>query len=216
VAVSTGRPQILSRWPVGTELARHTRVNRKCGPSWIGGIEVTQRQRLIDSLKEYRVAVLVGALTVVAGVGLAQEHRSPLVIPAAEFHNDGLAPESYTFNTTGGYISGHGYEITMVAPVYLPHSVTVERLEVVVADGSNACVPANVSVGLLAFDYSGGSYYWMAGCAVTVDSLTQMQVLSDNTVSFATIDNLTRGYFVRVKLCSQLHAFQAVRIYYTE
>ena len=45
-------------------------------------------------------------------------HSSPLVIPAAAFHNDGEDPSGFWFHPEG-HFEGNGYGVKMIAAVYL-------------------------------------------------------------------------------------------------
>ncbi len=65
----------------------------------------------------------------------SQQYVSPLVIPAADFTDDGFDPDSLFFPFGGGYFQGNSANYgCLVAPAYLPNGVTVTDIFVSVYD----------------------------------------------------------------------------------
>ena len=70
-------------------------------------------------------------------LGPAKLWRAPLVIPAAEFRNDGGNTEGF-YQDPAGHLVGTGSNSTMFAPVYLPDGVTVTAMTAHVYDNTNS------------------------------------------------------------------------------
>jgi hypothetical protein len=140
---------------------------------------------------------------------------SPLIVPAADFANNGTNPGEEEFYSSEGYMSGRTNSVlTLVAPVQLPNGAVITRVEMAVFDiGDCASVP-DVQLQLRSYNYGTGATLLHA--SVTSSNTTTMQVFADATVDSATVDNLSRGYYLVVNMCGVFQGFQGARIFYTE
>jgi hypothetical protein len=149
------------------------------------------------------------------GVRGVKSWQTPLVIPAAGFVSNGVDPEGHYFHA-GGYLNGEGYDNRMVAPVYLPDGATVREIQAMVYDNTDSCgtIP-NVGAGLHRVSFNDGTASDMA-YTITSGHSSSPQVISDSSISGATIDNDLYAYWVHLDFCSMSHRIYAVVVYYTE
>lgn len=161
-----------------------------------------------------RFLVLIVAFCLVATPGWATGHSSPLVIPAAAFHNDGQDPEGFYFHQNGR-LEGQGSGVTMVAAATLPQGATVVGFTLHGVDGTDACEVPSINAWLYRVEISDGDVSLMASIATSGASVT-MQHPTDDTIGFAAVSNFLYRYYVRVDFCGYTHDFYAVDIEYTE
>ncbi len=94
------------------------------------------------------IIVLVCAASLMAPAPIwAVGYSSPMVIPAAAFHNDGEDPNGFYFNQNG-YLEGDGTSVKMFAAAYLPQGAAVESLTLYAIDGTDACTVPSVNAWL--------------------------------------------------------------------
>jgi len=142
-------------------------------------------------------------------------YSSPMVVPAAAFHNDGEDPSGFFFHPDG-YLEANGSPVSMYAAVYLPDGATVESVTLKAVDGSDTCsAQASVTAVLDRASISSETIHQMALVSTTGASST-MQSPTDSTVFYETISNIHYRYYLRVLLCSASHHFYSVEINYSE
>jgi hypothetical protein len=148
------------------------------------------------------------AMTVgdIPGVG----YTSPLVIPAADFSDDGNDPDGFYFDFAGGYINGDG-TACLKAPVYLPNGVVVTSVWASLYDNA----PGSVMVRMRRVDVSSGTSNVMASLGTESDS-TAIQQRSDSSIGDAQIDYPSYAYYLTVCLNYAGHRLYSVRIYYAQ
>lgn len=158
--------------------------------------------------------VLLAALCGVAVPALGG-YQSPLVIPAAAFHENGDHPEAFFFHPNG-YLEAEGTNVTFTAAVYLPGSATVRRVTLNAYDNTDSCSSPSVNSWLFRRHVSTSEVDSMASLATAPGASSSLQQVEDRTISFALIDNISYVYFIRVDLCGYSHRLYSVVIDYTE
>lgn len=161
-----------------------------------------------------RFLFLMAALCMLVAPGWAAGHTSPLVIPAAAFHNDGQDPEGFYFHQDG-HLEGEGSGVIMVAAATLPQAATVVGFTLHAVDGTDACDVPSINAWLYRVEISNGDVSLMANVA-TSGASSVMQHPTDPTIAFAAVSNFLYRYYVRVDFCGYTHDFFAVDIEYTE
>jgi hypothetical protein len=148
----------------------------------------------------------------VQGLDIAgQPFLSPLVIPAADFRNDGFSPNSYFFPFGGGYIQSQGSTACMMAPAYLPQGATATQMSVSIYDNGGTTRP---SLYLYRVDNFGGTVVTMGSVATTATS-TSIRVISDASILFPSVSYPTYSYYVAGCLYSVDQHLYSVRLYYS-
>lgn len=167
-------------------------------------------------MKSLVIITLGAAIATAALPTLALDgYTSPMVVPAAAFHNDGVDPDGFFFRPDG-YLEGEGSPVMMYAAVYLPNFATVDSITLNAVDGSDSCTAqASVQAILNRASMTTETIYQMARASTTGASST-MQSPTTSSIGVATIDNLYYRYYLRVQFCSTTHRFYSVEIHYSE
>jgi hypothetical protein len=154
-------------------------------------------------------------MAVSAPVGAQGGWQSPLLIPAAEFENNGVDPLEDNFYDVDGYFSGTGdQELIMVAVVRLPNFATITRFEAAMVDIGDCPTVPDPIVELRSADYGSGAPILHA--SVIANDNPNMEIFADTSIQDGYVNNLSRAYFVVVKMCGVFQGFQGVRVHYTE
>ena len=103
----------------------------------------------------------------------------------------------------------------MYAPAYLPQGAVVTKVTAYVYDNDDSCASPNISVRLRRVELASGSYYEMS-LVSTSGASGSVQTIVDDSVSYATIDNINYAYFVFVYICSDAHHLNGVAISYVD
>lgn len=141
--------------------------------------------------------------------------QSPLLIPAAEFENNGVLPVEDKFFDSDGYFSGRQNAVlNMMAPVQLPNSATITRFEAAMVDIGDCPSVPDVEVELRRVNFSTGATNVLA--TVISNDNTDMEIFGDTSIAYSTVNNLSHAYFVVVYMCGQFQGMQGVRIHYVE
>lgn len=144
----------------------------------------------------------------------APRYTSPLVISAADFRSDGLAPEGYMFWFSTGAIYGEGVSQTcLMAPAYLPNGATVTDMFISAYD-NNASYDVNVSLWRVD-NYAGTGAQVMASI-ITSAASTAIQTPGTSSITYPEVSYPTHSYFVTTCLSQNDVRLYSVRIYYTE
>ncbi len=138
---------------------------------------------------------------------------SPLVIPAADFRNDGGSPNGYYFPFTGGYIESQLGTVFMMAPAYLPQGATVTQMSVTFYDNPLVLV-SRPWVALYRADNFSGVVDTMGSVTTTATS-TSNQTISDTTILFPIVAYPTYSYYVGTGLFNSAQRIYSVRLYYS-
>lgn len=141
--------------------------------------------------------------------------QSPLIIPAAEFENDGVYPIEDKFFDVEGYFTGTNVTLLgMVAPVYLPDTVTVTRFEAAMVDLGDCPAQPDPEVLLMRTHLNSGDEDILA--SVSAADNGNIEIFADTTIANPTVNNLAYQYFVVAYSCGLFQAVQGVRIHYLE
>ena len=144
---------------------------------------------------------------------LLETYTSPLVIPAADFADDGGNPDSSFFSFGSGYIIGNSQNYGCVmAPAYLPNNVTVTDMFATVYDND---ATFNLTVSLRRLDNFTGVTDVMASGA-TLGDFDGIQVVSDFTIDEPLIAYPDYSYYVTTCALSSTIRFYSIRLYYTQ
>ncbi len=144
----------------------------------------------------------------------AQEFITPLIIPAADFNDDG-ENNNYRFWPTTGYIRSTGAGgACLMAPVYLPDGKVIENFYVYLYDNSTD----NFTVNLRRKQNKDTSSPDVLGGVTTSGTDTSVQILGDDTISSGTVDNRHYSYYVDTcfSSTSTSHRIYAVWVFYSE
>jgi hypothetical protein len=138
---------------------------------------------------------------------------SPLVIPAADFSDDGYDPDSFFFLFGGGYVTGTAADYgCLKAPAYLPRGATVTSVYAYLYDNDGA---RSAYVNLRRVRNMTGVQETMASVSTSgYANSTSIRYLGDTTISPDEVDNLY-SYYVTTCLGSSGIRLYAVRIFYT-
>jgi hypothetical protein len=142
----------------------------------------------------------------------AQGYSSPLVIPAADFSDDGWDPDSFFLSFGGGYVTGTaaGYGC-LKAPAYLPHGATVTSVYAYLYDNDGA---RSAYADLRRVRNMTGVQETMASVSTSgYANSTSIRYLGDTTISPNGVDNLY-SYYVTTCVGSSGIRLYAVRIFY--
>lgn len=144
-----------------------------------------------------------------------ESYQSPLVIPAADFRDDGADPDSFFFWFAGGYAEGNSSNYgCMMAPAYLPHGAIVAEMWVSLYDNDTT---HSIYVTLWRVDNYDGTAEVMAEVTTTdayaYDGIT---VLSDNTINGPIVEYPGYSYYATSCLRSSSIRLYSVRVYYEQ
>lgn len=141
-----------------------------------------------------------------------QPFLAPLVIPAAEFRNDGQAPNGYYFPPLIGYIRPQlgTLLLYLMAPAYLPQSATVTQLSVTFYDNGGTSRPW---LKLYRVDKDFGIVDEMAMVTTSATS-SNVQHISDLTINHPLVVYPNFSYYVGAQLHDSSQRLYSVRIYY--
>jgi hypothetical protein len=138
---------------------------------------------------------------------------SVLVIPAADFRDDGLFPSTHKFEFFGGYQRGtDAHYGCMMAPAYLPNGVQLTELYASVYDNDPDWF---TWVNLWRVDNLTGAVDVMA--AASTDGMDPNQgiiVISDMSIGFPTISYPAYSYYVTTCAPSTDIRLYSVRLYF--
>jgi hypothetical protein len=145
---------------------------------------------------------------------ILQVQSSPLVIPAADFRDDGFDPSSQFFSFGGGYQQGTaaGYGC-MMAPAYLPAGAQLDQLFSSVYDNSGS---RDITVDLWRVNNFDGAVDLMAQASTAgMPAAEGIIVISDLSIDFPSI--LYPDYSYYVTTCAQAPEIRlySVRLYYS-
>ena len=170
--------------------------------------------------------IALGAAFVHPTVGQAQDaaprpaavragYTSPLVIPAAEFTNDGAAPSDFLFDRTTGRVQGTDAAGTacMKAPAYLPDGATITELKAFLRDNNDT---ADVTLNLARTSNTLVSPAQTLATVNSTGSGTAVQTPSDNTVASPLVDLRGYSYYVTTCLMNGNTGLYAVSISYLQ
>ena len=142
---------------------------------------------------------------------LARTYGSPLVIPAADFREDGGTTHEYYFTFSGGYFRGTGTYDCFMAPAHLPDGATVAWFYASFYKNAGG----NVYVNLRRVNRSTGGTNLMAQVLFDTNS-GNIQSEVDGSIDYATVDYPTYAYYVHTCFTETAHRLYSIRIYYTE
>jgi hypothetical protein len=139
---------------------------------------------------------------------------SPLVIPAADFRDDGFAPSSQFFWFPGGYQQGTVADYgCMMAPAYLPNGVRLDELFASVYDNTDA---RDITIDFWRVNNFDGAVDLMGQASTEgMQSGEGIIVISDLSIDFP--NTLYPDYSYYVTTCVQVPEIRlySVRLYYT-
>jgi hypothetical protein len=139
-------------------------------------------------------------------------YGSPLVIPAADFREDGFHPGTAWYQFGSGYWQGTASAYgCLMAPAYLPAGATVATFWASLVDNATA---AYVNVSLHRVDNYSGAHVTMASISTSGVTST-IQNLFDLSIVSPTVYYPTYSYYVTTCLPSANTRLYSVRIYYT-
>lgn len=138
---------------------------------------------------------------------------SPLVIPAADFVSDGIAPNTYVFDATRGAVRGTNSQSTcLMAPAYLPNGATITSLVMTVIDNDTI---NRIIVALYRANKNTG------GATIVASASTTNQFASSNPQDFAStsisngvVDNINFSYYVTTCLPAATIQLYSARVFY--
>jgi hypothetical protein len=140
-----------------------------------------------------------------------QPFLSPLVIPAADFRNNGQAPNGYYFAFGYGKIQSQSGTVYLMAPAYLPQNATVNQMSVTFCDNGGAMRPW---LNLYRVSKDTGVVDTMAS-ATTASTSVNVQHVSDVSISNPLVVYPTYSYYVGTGLFDASQCIYSVRLYYT-
>jgi hypothetical protein len=121
-----------------------------------------------------------------------ESYTAPLIVPAADFNRDSNSSDYYFLFTGGFFGSGLNSGGCFMAPVYLPHGVTINNFFMFLYDNSTT---HDISVFLRRkHNQNTSSSEIMAGVS-TSGASTNVQTLGDITVDFPVVDP-NYSYFI--------------------
>jgi hypothetical protein len=145
-----------------------------------------------------------------------QLQASPLMIPAADFRDDGFVPDSQRFYFHLGYqqgVTAPAYGC-MMAPAYLPNEVHLTELFASVWD-NDANPDEDVEIKLWRVNNFDGAVDEMAQ-ASTSGAQQGIVVINDITIDFPDTLYPDYSYYVTTCLTSPDLRLYSVRLYYTQ
>lgn len=142
---------------------------------------------------------------------VAAGYTSPLVIPAADFRSDGLAPSGYVFWFDLGRMEGSTGDCVM-APAYVPNGVTVFQFWASVYDNDAA---NNITVRLRRLNNYTGVMNEMAAVS-TAGQSTSIQSLGDSIITDPIVLYPDYSYYVTACLSTANLRIYSARLWYTE
>jgi hypothetical protein len=129
----------------------------------------------------------------------SQQYTSPLVIPAADFTDDGFDPDSVFFSFGGGYFTGDADAYgCLIAPAYLPQGATVTAMFVSVYDNDAA---RNITVTFRRVDNFTGSGTSLASTS-TSGSFAGIQTIATSSITDPVILYPDNSYYLTTCLGS--------------
>lgn len=141
----------------------------------------------------------------------ARGYTSPLMIPAADFSDNGFTGAGYEFWPAMGFVRALGFH-ALKAPVYLPDGATITSVNAVLYDN---IAGINMQVGLFRCNRTTGSVDTLA--YIYSPSSDQIQeVPNPDPISFPVVSYPDYFYYVAVEFAAADHRLYAVRIDYTE
>jgi len=158
------------------------------------------------------VAIEIMAPDAFGTEGSIQSTPYSVVIPAADFSNDGLRPTNVFFSFSEGAWNGYDTVTCMMAPAYLPHGVTIAEFWGTFND-TDATKRGEMRL-YRKYNYSLAASEQMA----SVDSGTAYaggySNPGDTTIASPVVDSPNYSYFVGGCLEANTIEFVSVRIYY--
>ena len=135
-----------------------------------------------------------------------------VVIPAADFSNDGVDPTGPFFSFAEGAWNGHLSSTCMMAPAYLPNGVTIAEFWGTFGD-TDASYTGEMRL-FRKFNYSTAVSEQMASVSSGYAFSGGLINPGDTTIDYPVVDSPNYSYFVGGCLGSSLIEFVGVRIYY--
>ncbi len=141
------------------------------------------------------------------------QYGSPLVIPAADFVSDGIAPNTYVFDATRGAVRGTNSQSTcLMAPAYLPNGATITSLVMTVIDNDTI---NRIIVALYRANKNTGGATVVASTSTTNSfASSNPQDFATNTISNGVVDNLNYSYYVTTCLPAATIQLYSARVFY--
>jgi hypothetical protein len=138
---------------------------------------------------------------------------SPMVIPAADFVSDGVAPNTYVFDATRGAVRGTNSQSTcLMAPAYLPNGATITSLVMTVIDNDTI---NRIIVALYRANKNTGGATVVASAATTNSfASSNPQDLAATTITNGVVDNLNFSYYVTTCLPAATIQLYSARVFY--
>jgi hypothetical protein len=142
-----------------------------------------------------------------------QMQSSPLVIPAADFRDDGFAPSSQFFSFAGGYQQGTVADYgCIMAPAYLPNGIHLDELFASVYDDTDV---RDITINFWRVNNFDGAVDLMAEASTAgMPASEGIIVLSDLSIDFP--NTLYPDYSYYVTTCARAPEIRlySVRLYY--
>lgn len=155
-----------------------------------------------------------GEMTGAVSTGLS------ILVPAADFNDDGLAAQTYAYDDVGGYTyPSSDTQLCMQAPVYLPHGVTVTEFGGYVLDNNNQAEISRIELRRVQYldDTPLGTNSDLMAESNTANDvpLDAVQWISDNNIENGpVVDTATYAYYAVV--CMDGSGDESLRLYAVE
>jgi hypothetical protein len=141
-------------------------------------------------------------------------YMSPLVIPAADFRNNGPATGGYFFSFEGGgYVRSTGGIVCMMAPAYLPQNATVYQMWATFYDNGGATRPWVNLYRVNNFDATLASQGM--GTLLTTSTSASLQNLVQTSISYPVVIFPDYSYYLGGCLYDSQQRIYSTRLYYT-
>jgi len=136
-----------------------------------------------------------------------------LVIPGADFRNDGFDPDGYFFTFSGGYFHPKSAAICMMAPAYLPHGATITAFWATAYD--NTATGAIQYLSLFRLDNYSGTTTTLASVSTTNAYVnSSLFTIGDSTIANPLVLFPDYSYYVAGCLSEYSSRIYNIRIYY--
>ena len=140
---------------------------------------------------------------------------SVYVLPVADFRSDGVDPDGFFFHFGGGNIYGKSDAsgaTCLMAPVYLPHGVTITDVYATVVDDSTDLY---IWLRLFRLDNYSGQVLEVAYMATTVEQASSyLTTIYDATITNPDVEYPTYSYYIGGCIPGAAIKLYSVRIYY--
>ena len=165
------------------------------------------------------------AALVLAGRGQAAQEpaaassESSVLVPAADFNDDGGATQDYIYDDMGGYTYPYSdTRICMQAPVYLPAGATVTEFGGYVLDDTNLARVDPVELWRVKYlegtAFDAGSQRMASTNTTDTGKVNTVQWISDTSIDHGLVDTATYSYYAFV--CIDGDHGNSLRLYAVE